>query len=76
MPLAIVTQGTAWNQTMQMHMLAQVLAPGVKHRDHAHFAVEAFWVSCKRAQRLPGTLEQQSVNHLGMKLSPAIKTVR
>jgi len=71
-PDAIVAQRTAGHQAVQVHMLAQGLAPGVEHRAHAHLAAEALGMATKGSQRLPGALEQQPVDHLGMKLDPAV----
>lgn len=75
MPAAIVAQGSARNQAVQVHMLAQVLAPGVEHGTHAHVAAKALGIATEGAQRLPGALEQQPVDHLGMQLNPAVEAV-
>lgn len=59
-----------------MHMLTQVLSPGMHDRCHAELAAEALGVSSKGLQRLPGGPEQQLVDHLGMQLHPAVEIVR
>lgn len=75
MPAAIVAQGPAGDQAVQVHMLIQVLAPSMEHGTHAHLAAEALGIAAEGAQRLPGALEQQPVDHFGVKLDPAIEAM-
>ena len=42
MPLLVDPQRTTRDQAMQMHMLSEIIAPGMQHGSHAELAVEVF----------------------------------
>ncbi len=48
---------------MDVRMMVQVLAPGMKHRDEADLGAEMLGVGGDAAQRLGGGPEQERVNH-------------
>jgi len=58
---------------VQVHTLAQALAPGVQHAGHAELSTQSLGVMPKCIERAPGGLEQGPVDHLGMGLHPGVE---
>ena len=61
---------------MQVDMLTEVLAPGVKYRRHTELTVQALRVFTKASQGVPDCLEQDGINLFWVKLRPRIKLMR
>jgi hypothetical protein len=62
--LLLLRPGPCRHDTVQMHMLIQLLSPGMQHRRDTQLPLQAFRVFAKRFERLPDGLEQTAVNHL------------
>jgi hypothetical protein len=61
---------------MQVHMLTQVLTPGVQHCCHAQLTRQSLRVMTQCIQGIPDTAEQSRVNHAWMKSYPTIQRMR
>ena len=66
----------ARDQTMQVDVLAESLAPGVQHRRHAELALKLAVASAVVIQAFPDTAKQAMVNDVGMALCPAVELMR
>jgi len=64
MPPLAFTECTTWYQAMLMHMLAQVLPPGVQYRRHPQLAMQAFSIRTEGLEGFPNCLEQQVINNV------------
>jgi len=71
----VLGQRAARRQTVQVHVLAQALAPGVQHRGQAQLSPQAFRVEPEGLQRLPDATKQRPVDHLGVGLHPGVEPV-
>jgi hypothetical protein len=56
-----------------MDVLGKILTPGMEYDGHAQPTPQAFGGCRKNLERFPSGLEQTSVYHLWMELSPAIE---
>ena len=54
-------------------MLAEILAPSMQHGGHAQASIQSLGVSSKGLECVPHGLEQKLINHLRVKLHPAIE---
>jgi hypothetical protein len=58
-----------------MHMLREVLPPGMQHGGHAQLPSKVFRIGGKGAERRPHALKQQTINYLRMALHPRVQEV-
>ena len=75
-PLMCLGQHTAWNKAVQMNMSAQVLPPGMQHRQHTQLAIQMIPRIGKLGQCLPNGFKQHLVKDVSMNTGPTVKQVR
>ena len=61
--LAVGTDATARNDTMQMWMMLQILTPGMEYGDEADLRAQVLGSSGDRTQGLGGGVKQDVVDH-------------
>ena len=60
--MAIKRETASGNHAMQVRMMAQLLAPGMKHREKTNLCAQLFGIGGELQQCLRGALEQQIVD--------------